>query len=110
MFSKYFQNLSRHVRFDSRDRNTCFFHRFTFKSITNACAISYASQRHVINDTQRMRQNNTQIEHESRSISNTQEDLKRAQTRMNEIVIIHESAIFDKRHVRFMNELNTTRF
>jgi hypothetical protein len=28
---------------------------------------------------------------------------------MNEVVIVHESTIFDKRRVRLMNELDTTR-
>ncbi len=107
MFSKYCQNLLRHAHFDSRDRNTRFFHRYTFESITNACAILYINRKHVVNDSQKMRQNNAQIEHESRSISNTSKDFKRAQTRMNEIVIVHESTIFDKRCARFMNELNT---
>ncbi len=71
MSSKYFRNFSRHVRVDLSDRNTRFFHRFTFESITNACAISYANRRHVIDDSQKMRQNNAQIEHEFRSISHT---------------------------------------
>ncbi len=109
MSSKYFRSLSRHVSFDSRDRNTRLSHRSTFKSTTNACAISYASRRHVADDSQKVRQNNAQIEHESRSISNTLRDLKRAQTRINEAAIVHESAIFDKRCARLMSESNTTR-
>jgi hypothetical protein len=56
-----------------------------------------------------MRQNNAQIEHEFRSISHTQKDLKRVQARMNKSAIVHESAIFDKRRVRLMSESNTTR-
>jgi hypothetical protein len=110
MSSKYFRSLSRHVRFDSRDRNTRFFHRFTFESITNACAISYANWWNVVDDSQRVRQNNAQIEHESRSISHTQRNFRRAQTRKSEAAIVHESAIFDKCRVRLMSELNTTRF
>jgi hypothetical protein len=109
MFSKYFRNLSRHVRVDLRNRNTRLFHRFTFELITKTCAISYVNRKHVVDDSQKMRQNNAQIEHESRSISHTQKDFKRAQTRMNEIVIVHELTIFDKRHDRFMNESNTIR-
>jgi hypothetical protein len=54
-----------------------------------------------------MRQNNAQIEHEYRSISHTQKDLRRAQTRMNEAAIVHESTIFDKRRARFMSESDT---
>ncbi len=76
MFSKYFCNFSRYTRFDSRDRNTRFFHRFTFKSVINACAILYVNQKHVVDDSQKMRQNNAQIEHEFRSTSHTQKDLK----------------------------------
>jgi hypothetical protein len=57
-----------------------------------------------------MRQNNAQIKHEFRSISHTQRNFKRAQTRMNEVVIIHESTIFDKRRVRLMNKSDTIRF
>ncbi len=64
MSSKYFPNFARHIRFDSRDQNTDRFHRFTFESITNAYAISYANRKHVVDDSQRMRQNNGQIEHE----------------------------------------------
>ncbi len=109
MSSKYFRSLSRHLRLDSRDRNTRSFHRFTSESATNACAISYANRRHVVDDLQRVRQNNAQIEHESRSISHTQRDLRRVQTRMSEAAIVHESAIFDKRRVRFINESNTIR-
>ncbi len=37
-------------------------------------------------------------------------NLKRAQACMNEIAMIHELAIFDRRCARLMNELNTTRF
>ncbi len=109
MSSKYFRNLSRHVRVDSRDWNTRFFHRFTSESIINACAISYASRRYVVNNSQKVRQNNAQIEHESWLISHTQRDLRRAQTRMSEIAIVHESTIFDKRRDRFMSESDTTR-
>jgi hypothetical protein len=109
MFSKYFQNLSRHACFDSRDRNTRFFHRFTFEIITNACAISYTNRKYVVNDLQKMRQNNAQIEHKFRSISNTSKNLKQIQTRINEIAIVHESTIFDKRHARFMSKSDTIR-
>jgi hypothetical protein len=109
MSSKYFRNLSRHARFDSSDRNTRSFHRFTFESITNACAISYANRRHVVDDLQRMRHNNAQIEHEFRSISHTQKNFRRVQTRMSETANVHESTIFDKRCARFMNESITTR-
>ncbi len=110
MFSNYFRSFSRHVRVDSRDQNTRFFHRFTSELITDAYAISYASRKHVVNDSQKVRQNNAQIEHEFRSISHTQKDLRRAQTCMNEAAIVHESTIFDKRRDRLMNESNTIRF
>jgi hypothetical protein len=106
MFLKYFRNLSRHARFDSRNRNTRFFHWFTFESITNACSISYANRKHVVDDSQRIRQNNAQIEHEIRLISFTSKDFKRAQTCMNEVVIVHELIIFDKRRFRFISESN----
>jgi hypothetical protein len=64
MFSKYFRSLSRHARFDSRNRNTRLSHRFTSESATSACAISYANREHVVDDSQRVRQNNAQTEHE----------------------------------------------
>ncbi len=110
MSSKYFRNFSRHIRFNSRDRNTSLLHRFTFKSITNVCEISYANEKHIDDDSQRIRQNNAQIEHEFRSILNASKNLKHIQTRMSKIAIIHESTIFDERYARLMNELNTTRF
>jgi hypothetical protein len=78
MSSKYFRSLSRHARVDFRSRNTHFFHRFTFESITNACAKLYTSRRHIVDDSQRIRRNNAQIEHEFRSISHTQKDIRRA--------------------------------
>jgi hypothetical protein len=109
MSSKYFQNFSRHARFDSRDWNTRSFHRFTFELITNACAISYANRKHVVDDSQRMWQNNARIKHESRSISHTQKNLRRVQTRMSKAAIVHESAIFDKRRVCLMSESDTIR-
>ncbi len=86
-----------------------FSHRSTSESAINACAISYANRRHVVDDSQRVRQNNAQTEHESRSISHTQKDLRRDQTRMSEAAIVHESAIFDKRRVRLMNESDMIR-
>jgi hypothetical protein len=109
MSSKYFRNLSHHVRFDSRDRNTRLSHWFTSESITNACAISYANREHVVDDSQRVWQNNAQTEHESRSISHTQRNLRRVQTRMSRAAIVHELTIFDKRRVRFMSESDTIR-
>jgi hypothetical protein len=102
-----FLNLSRHVRFNSRNRNTCFFHSFTSESIANTCEILYANRKHVIDDLQKMRQNNAQIEHEFRLISNALKNFKQVQTRMNETAIVHESTIFEKRRAHFMNESNT---
>jgi seryl-tRNA synthetase len=56
-----------------------------------------------------MRQNNAEHEHESRSISNTSKDLKRAQARINKAVIVQKLSIFDKHRVRLMSESDTIR-
>ncbi len=109
MFSKNFQSLSCHDCFDSRNRNTRSFHLFTSESVTNAYATFYVNRRHVIDDSHKMRQNNAEHEHESRSISNTSKDLKRAQARINKAVIVQKLSIFDKHRVRLMSESDTIR-
>ncbi len=76
MSSKHFRNFSRHIHLDSRDRNIRRFHRFILEFATITCAIFHACRRYVVDNSQRMRQDNEQVECKSKSISNALKDFE----------------------------------